>query len=76
MTIPPQTNPNDQAAQMNKSMTLMMPLMMGYFALTFASGLAVYIIFSNLLSLVQYALLGKIYWSNLLPARKGTEKAK
>jgi YidC/Oxa1 family membrane protein insertase len=76
VTIPPTTNPNDQSAQMNKSMTMMMPLMMGYFALTFASGLAVYIIVSNLLSLVQYAILGKIYWSNLLPKSKGTEKAK
>jgi len=76
VTIPPTTNPNDQAAQMNKSMTMMMPLMMGYFALTFASGLAVYIIVGNLLSLVQYALLGKIYWNNLLPKSKGTEKAK
>jgi YidC/Oxa1 family membrane protein insertase len=76
VTVPPTTNPSDQAAQMNQSMALMMPLMMGYFALTFASGLALYIIIGNLLSLAQYAVLGKIYWKNLLPKsmRKGTGK--
>ncbi len=69
VTIPPVTNPNDQTASMNQSMTLMMPLMMGWFAYTLASGLAIYIIVGNLLSLVQYALLGKVYWSNLLPKK-------
>ncbi|MBN2387014.1 MAG: membrane protein insertase YidC [Anaerolineales bacterium] len=78
VTMPPPnpTNPPDQAAAMNSSMTMMMPLMMGYFALTFASGLAVYIIVGNLLSLVQYALLGRVYWSNLLPKSKRQEKSK
>jgi YidC/Oxa1 family membrane protein insertase len=81
VTLPPTTNPNDQSAQMNQSMALMMPLMMAYFALSFASGLAIYIIVSNLLSLVQYALLGKVYWSNLLPKSRQpnggkTEKSK
>ncbi|MEA2008235.1 MAG: YidC/Oxa1 family membrane protein insertase, partial [Chloroflexota bacterium] len=33
---------NDQAAQMSKAMQLYMPLFMGYLALTYASGLAVY----------------------------------
>ena len=70
VTMPASTNPNDQSAMMGRSMALTMPLMLGYFALTFASGLALYIIVGNLLSLVQYAMLGKIYWRNLLPNKR------
>ena len=67
LTLPPSTNPNDQSAAMGQSMTITMPLMLGYFALTFPSGLAVYFITSNLLGIVQYAAQGKANWSNLLP---------
>ena len=67
LTLPPSTNPNDQSAAMGQSMTLTMPLMLGWFALTFPSGLAVYFVTSNLLGIVQYAAMGKANWSNLLP---------
>jgi YidC/Oxa1 family membrane protein insertase len=67
LTLPPTTNPNDQSAAMGQSMTITMPLMLGYFALTFPSGLAVYFITSNLLGIIQYAAQGKANWSNLLP---------
>lgn len=67
LTLPPSTNPNDQSAAMGQSMTITMPLMLGWFALTFPSGLAVYFITSNLLGIVQYAAQGKANWSNLLP---------
>ena len=72
LTLPPSTNPNDQSAAMGQSMTLTMPLMLGWFALTFPSGLAVYFVTSNLLGIVQYAAMGKANWSNLLP--KGMRK--
>ena len=72
LTMPPTTNPNDQSAAMSQSMTLTMPLMLGYFALTFPSGLAVYFVTSNLLGIIQYAAMGKANWSNLLP--KGMRK--
>jgi len=72
LTMPPSTNPNDQSAAMGQSMSITMPLMLGWFALTFPSGLAVYFITSNVLGIVQYAAQGKANWSNLLP--KGMRK--
>jgi YidC/Oxa1 family membrane protein insertase len=73
LTIQPSATPNDQSAQMNQMMGLYMPLMLFYFALNFASGLAVYFITSNLVGIAQYAMLGKVNWSNLFkfgPAKK------
>ena len=67
LTLPPSTNPNDQSAAMGQSMAITMPLMLGWFALTFPSGLAVYFITSNLLGILQYAMQGKANWRNLLP---------
>jgi YidC/Oxa1 family membrane protein insertase len=67
LTMPPSTNPNDQSAAMGQSMSITMPLMLGWFALTFPSGLAVYFITSNALGIIQYAAQGKANWSNLLP---------
>ena len=67
LTMPASSNPNDQSAQMTKMMSIYMPLMLGWFALNFASGIAVYFIISNLLGIVQYAATGRANWSNLLP---------
>ena len=67
LTMPASTNPNDQSAQMTKMMSIYMPLMLGWFALNFASGIAVYFIISNVLGVVQYAATGRANWSNLLP---------
>ncbi|MDP1715840.1 MAG: YidC/Oxa1 family membrane protein insertase [Anaerolineales bacterium] len=67
LTMPASTNPNDQGAQMTKMMSIYMPLMLGWFALNFASGIAVYFIISNVLGVVQYAATGRANWSNLLP---------
>ena len=67
LMTPASTNASDQSAMMSRQMTLMMPLMLGYFALTFASGLSVYFITSNLIGIFQYAMMGKANWRNLLP---------
>jgi YidC/Oxa1 family membrane protein insertase len=67
LTMPTSTNPNDQSAQMSGMMSIYMPLLLGWFALTFASGIAVYFITSNVLGIVQYAATGRANWSNLLP---------
>jgi len=67
LTLPPSTNPNDQSAAMGQSMAYTMPLMLGWFALTFPSGLSVYFITSNILGIIQYAAQGKANWRNLLP---------
>ena len=76
LTLPPSTNPNDQSAAMGQSMALTMPLMLGWFALTFPSGLAVYFITSNLLGIFQYAMMGKANWRNLLPGGQKQEQQK
>ena len=65
---PPSANPSDQSGQMMKMMNMYMPLMLGYFAYTFASGLALYFVASNVISVIQYAALGKVNWRGLLPS--------
>ncbi len=70
VTMPATTNPNDQGAMMGKMMALYMPLLLGYFALTFASGLSVYFITGNLIGIAQYAMLGKVNWKALIPGQK------
>jgi YidC/Oxa1 family membrane protein insertase len=70
VTMPPSANPNDQSATMNKMMALYMPFLLGYFALTFASGLSVYFITGNIIGIAQYALLGKVNWKALVPGYK------
>lgn len=60
----------DQTAMMGNMMNLYMPVLMGYLALTFASGLSLYFVASNLIGIGQYALLGKLNWKNLIPGRK------
>ena len=67
LTMPAQSNPNDQTAQMTRMMSIYMPLMLGWFSLTFASGISVYFIISNILGIVQYAATGRANWRNLLP---------
>jgi YidC/Oxa1 family membrane protein insertase len=76
LTMPASTNPNDQSAQMSSMMSIYMPLMLGWFALNFASGISVYFITSNLLGIVQYAATGRANWSNLLPGKKSTPAKK
>jgi YidC/Oxa1 family membrane protein insertase len=55
-----------QSAQMSKMMALYMPLLLGYFAYTLASGLALYFVVSNVLAVVQYAATGKVDFKKLL----------
>lgn len=67
---PPSTGSNDQAAQMTGVMNLYMPIFMGYLSYTLASGLALYFVVSNVFSILQYAILGKANFRNLLPGKK------
>ena len=73
LTMPATSNPGDQGAQMSNMMSIYMPLMLGWFALNFASGIAIYFITSNTLGIIQYAATGRANWSNLLPG--GNKKA-
>lgn len=67
LTMPPSTNPNDQSAATARIMSIQMPLLLFFFSLNYASGLAVYFVASNILSIIQYAMMGKVNWRNLLP---------
>ncbi|HVU13067.1 MAG TPA: YidC/Oxa1 family membrane protein insertase [Phototrophicaceae bacterium] len=64
VTMPPPAPPNadgkqDQAQAMSQSMGTIMPLMYGFFALSFSVGLSIYFIASNTIGIIQYALMGK-----------------
>ncbi|MCI0554344.1 MAG: YidC/Oxa1 family membrane protein insertase [Anaerolineae bacterium] len=67
LTMPPSANPNDQAAATGKMMSIYMPIMLYFFSVNYASGLSVYFVISNILSIIQYAMMGKVNWRNLLP---------
>ena len=60
-----------QAEAMNKQMMLMMPLMMGFFSLTYASGLAIYFLITNLIGILQYYLFRQHY---TYPASEAIDK--
>ena len=76
-TPPPSTGgANDQSAAMSGVMSIYMPLLLGWFALTFPSGLSVYFITSNSLGIAQYAMMGKANWRNLLPGGNKPQPAK
>jgi len=68
LMTPPSTT-GDQGANMGRAMTLYMPLFMGYLAYSFPSGLALYFVTSNLVGILQYGVMGKLDWRNLLPER-------
>jgi len=62
MAMPPSSgpvDPNDQAAAMTRSMTTVMPIMFGMFALSFSVGLSIYFIVGNVLGILQYSPQGK-----------------
>lgn len=60
---PPATDA--QSAQTAQTMMLTTTVMFGYFSLTFASGLSIYFVVSNLLGVVQYGITNPINWRNL-----------
>lgn len=72
-----------QSEAMNKQMMIMMPLMTGFFAATYASGLAIYFLISNLVGILQYFLFRGHYRSApetssakiAVPERKGRARA-
>ena len=70
----PPTTGDKQSSMMTGMMNIYMPFLMGWLALTLASGLSLYFVASNLIGIGQYALLGKLNWSNLLPGRKAPQE--
>jgi len=82
LTIP-DTPPNadgtpNPAASMTRSMTTIMPIMYGFFALSFSVGLSIYFIVGNIIGIVQYTVMGRANWRKLLglPEREDPKKGK
>lgn len=66
LTIPT-TPPSDdgkpnQAQAMTQSMTTVMPLMFGFFSLSFSVGLSIYFITGNIIGIIQYSLMNDQSW--------------
>lgn len=85
ITMPPPMPSEDgkpnQAQAMTQSMSTIMPLMYGFFALSFSVGLSIYFIVSNIAQIVQYVLMGRANFGNLFrrsaqPATVTTPAAK
>jgi len=59
----------DQAGGMGQSMTMMMPLMFGFFSLNFSTGLSLYFVISNVIGIVTQGFIsgweGLLFWKNL-----------
>jgi YidC/Oxa1 family membrane protein insertase len=62
-----------QSAQMSKMMNIYMPFFMGWLSYSFPAGLAVYFVTSNLSTIVQYALQGKMDFRRMLPGGKAED---
>jgi YidC/Oxa1 family membrane protein insertase len=69
MTTVTSSGGDGQAASMNQSMTLMMPLMMGFFSLSFSTGLSFYFIVSNVIGLITQGFIsgweGLLFWKDM-----------
>jgi YidC/Oxa1 family membrane protein insertase len=64
----------NQAAVMTKSMNVYMPLLMGYIAYSWSAGLGLYLLVSNVFSVVQYAGMNKTPLSAMMPWSKAPAK--
>ncbi len=58
---PQNTDPNNPAASMQKSMLYMMPIMMGFFSISMPAGLGLYWTISNIFGILQQIILTKYY---------------
>jgi len=60
---------DSQMASMNQSMTVMMPLMFGFFSLSFSTGLSLYFIVSNVIGIITQGFIsgwkGLLFWKGL-----------
>ena len=52
-----------QSASMNQTMQIMMPLMFGFFALSFSSALSIYFVISNVVGVAQYSIINRWFKS-------------
>ncbi|HEC33393.1 MAG TPA: YidC/Oxa1 family membrane protein insertase [Chloroflexi bacterium] len=57
LLTPPAATADDRSTAMNQQMQIMMPLMFGFISISYASGLSIYFIISNLITLLQFLLI-------------------
>jgi YidC/Oxa1 family membrane protein insertase len=73
MMTPAAAGDGGQAASMGQSMTMMMPLMFGFFSLSFSTGLSFYFIVSNIIGIVTQGFIsgweGLLFWRNMSLSR-------
>lgn len=74
LTTPPQ--PGSQGAGMTQVMSIYMPLIIGWLAYSFAAGLALYFVVSNLLGIIQAVVIKRMGTGAGLPAKPGKAGAK
>lgn len=72
LTTPPAADA--QSRQMSSMMSLYMPFLMGFFAYSYAAGLALYFVTTNVLTIAQYAALGKVNWRAALSLGRGSQR--
>lgn len=65
---------DQQTAQATGMMNIYLPVLMGWFAYSLSSGLALYFAISNVISLIQYAAMGRIKFKDLFKKKESTEK--
>jgi YidC/Oxa1 family membrane protein insertase len=60
LTTPTPTDPKDPSAAISRQMLIMMPLMTGLISVSFASGLSIYWVASNMVGVAQYLMMGRV----------------
>jgi len=69
MATPAGAGTDPQSASMNQSMTVMMPLMFGFFSLNFSTGLSLYFVVSNIIGIITQGFIsgwkGLLFWKNM-----------
>jgi YidC/Oxa1 family membrane protein insertase len=73
LMTPPSADPS--ASAMTRQMNVMMPLMFGFFALNFATGLSIYFIVSNLIGAAQALVMNRYWQPTLATTTSVTTKA-
>lgn len=67
-------DPSEQAAAMTRQMTTIMPLMLGFFALSYSSGIGIYLVLANSIGVLQYSMMGRVKWGRLLGREELSEE--
>lgn len=71
------TSSGGQTAMMSNMMSIYIPVLMAWLSYSYSAGLAIYFVASNLASLVQYALMGRLDISKLFNRKEAApEKGK